>query len=171
MVCYAERYNQTEPARGTSGISPFCVAALAGFFIGGCVMKKYKTSKKQRTNALIRYYANKKRLRAYARTYYRANKKRLCKSICAYFQTKKGKLVQKRAQQKYRIGNPNKIKARNAVNKAVKIGKLPHPNNCVCKCGERAKQYHHYLGYISKYQLDVIPICKKCHGEIDRKSA
>lgn len=40
MVWYAAKYNQTEPARGNSGLRPFCVPTLAGSFIGDRIMKR-----------------------------------------------------------------------------------------------------------------------------------
>ena len=40
MVCYAEQSNQIGPAKGNLGSRPFCVATLAGSFIGDILMSK-----------------------------------------------------------------------------------------------------------------------------------
>ena len=34
MVCYAEQSDQIKPVEGNSGMMPFCVTTLTGFFIG-----------------------------------------------------------------------------------------------------------------------------------------
>jgi len=40
MVWYAEQYNQTGPAKGISGLLPFCIPTLAGCFLMDNVMPK-----------------------------------------------------------------------------------------------------------------------------------
>ncbi len=44
MVCYAVNDNQLKPVEGNSGSRPFCVATLAGSFIGDNTMKQIDVS-------------------------------------------------------------------------------------------------------------------------------
>ncbi|MCK5611574.1 hypothetical protein KAR91_57415 [Candidatus Pacearchaeota archaeon] len=86
------------------------------------------------------------------------------KEVCqCYQQSEKGKARWRR----YRNSFPEKIKARNIVNHAIKAGKLPRPNSLKCKCSKQARQYHH--PDYSK-PLEVIPMCIKCHREIHLNS-
>ena len=65
---------------------------------------------------------------------------------------------------KYRKRFPMRIRARDAVKYATRVGKLPKPKTLQCYlCFEPANEYHHYLGYKPKHKLDVLPICTKCH--------
>lgn len=63
--------------------------------------------------------------------------------------------------------------ARQAVQYAIKIGKLPKVSTLFCvPCFsnirlEAAKQYHHHKGYAPEHQLDVIPVCIPCHNQLD----
>jgi len=40
MVCCVEQDNQLRPAKGNSGMMPFCTVTLVGFFIEDTTMKK-----------------------------------------------------------------------------------------------------------------------------------
>lgn len=99
--------------------------------------------------------------------------------------TKEGKASQRRYRQRYyksnkgktalkleRIHHPERYKAGNAVNNAIRAGKLPRPNTLQCHyCSEQAEQYHHHLGYALEHLLDVVPVCKKCHRKLHKKIA
>lgn len=62
---------------------------------------------------------------------------------------------------------PHKLKARQAVHYAVRIGKLPHPTKCKCHdCGDLAASYDHHNGYDDP--LNVQPVCFPCHGTRSR---
>lgn len=88
-----------------------------------------------------------------------------------YRQTKKYKTYQKHYQKRYRICHPERQKAMDAVNNAIKNGKLPHVNTQLCYyCPNPAQQYHHW-SYLPEYWLDVVPICIKCHRKIHWKVA
>lgn len=97
-----------------------------------------------------------------------------------YQQTKKGKAIKKRYQQskkgkatkkRFYIQNINRCKATSAIQHAIKNGKLPQQNTLQCHyCPAQAKQYHH-PSYAPKHYLNVIPICRKCHRKIHKKSA
>lgn len=90
-----------------------------------------------------------------------------------YRQSKKGKATRKQylqsktakiARKAYKIFYSQEIKARNAVNHAIRAGKLPRPDTLQCYyCLEKANQYHHHKGYTFKRQLDIVPACQKCH--------
>ncbi len=74
-----------------------------------------------------------------------------------YSQTKKGKEFRRKHDAEYRKANPEKIKARNAVNSALRDGRLfKEP----CHCGETNVQGHH-----EDYSkpLDVEWLCNKHH--------
>lgn len=89
--------------------------------------------------------------------HHRGNKK--------YKKSKKGKVADKYSK----INRPNQIKAINAVNHAIQVGKLPRPDSLFCKyCYEKAVQYHH-PSYKSEHKLKVIPVCTKCHRKIHLK--
>lgn len=96
-----------------------------------------------------------------------------------YFRTtEKGRATDARGKQKYRKtekGRANdamrrqrdgdKMKARYAMNRAVKQGILPRPASLPCVgCGQAAKEYHHHLGYEPEHHLSVVPVCKMCHA-------
>ena len=69
----------------------------------------------------------------------------------------------------YRKREPQKERAREAVHYQVKNGRMPSPLTLKCdECGQPAKDYHHHKGYSEKYKLDVIPLCKYCHGKTKR---
>ena len=77
-----------------------------------------------------------------------------------YEESEKGKAVSKRRRQRY----PERIKARDAVNKAVATGRLLRPDFRLCYyCPKPAQQYHHWKGYAKEVWLDVVPACKECH--------
>lgn len=84
-----------------------------------------------------------------------------------YQQTEKGKVACCSASRHYRINNPKKARARNAISRAVVAGRLPKIKTLQCYlCFKPAQHYHHYLGYEPEHWLDVLPVCAKCHKEI-----
>jgi hypothetical protein len=59
--------------------------------------------------------------------------------------------------------SPEKYNAHKAVQIAVKNGSLPLVKTQTCElCGNTAQHYHHW-SYLLEHQLDVIPLCAKCH--------
>lgn len=68
----------------------------------------------------------------------------------------------------YQIRNPQKYAARKAVTYATQSGKMPPAKDLDCtECGGQAQEYHHHKGYDDEHWLDVIPVCKKCHVELE----
>lgn len=94
------------------------------------------------------------------------------KSVRKYQSTEKGKVVRREALKRFFARNPNQYKAKNAVNNAVRDGKLPRPNTRICHyCPNPAQQYHHWHGYEPEHWLDVIPVCRECHQKCKKKIA
>ena len=82
-----------------------------------------------------------------------------------YQQSENGKIAHRRSVYADRKRYPQKAKARDAVNNAVRSGKLPHAKSLDCvKCGKGARHYHHHNGYERKFWLDVVPVCITCHN-------
>lgn len=53
-----------------------------------------------------------------------------------------------------------------AVSRAVRAGSLPRINRVRCRiCGLGAAVYHHW-SYAERHQLDVVPLCDRCHAEV-----
>jgi hypothetical protein len=64
----------------------------------------------------------------------------------------------------YKRNHREKINAQIVVSVAVRNGKLPKISTMKCSnCQNQAKHYHHHKGYNKEHQLDVIPVCYKCH--------
>ena len=54
--------------------------------------------------------------------------------------------------------------ATEAIRQSIKRGRLALPGTLPCfDCGEKAAEYHHYLGYDSTHWLDVQALCRSCH--------
>ena len=63
--------------------------------------------------------------------------------------------------------NPDKKAAHNAINLAVKTGKLIRPDACsICGNNEVRIIAHHTDSYEEEHWLDVIWVCDKCHNKI-----
>ncbi len=90
---------------------------------------------------------------------------RMLALAAAYSKTDQGKETAKKATSKYKANNPEKVKARSAVNHAIESGRLADPLTLKCAyCGSQAKHYHHRNGYGLERWLDVQPVCTQCHG-------
>ena len=98
-----------------------------------------------------------------------------------YHQTEKGKAAHRRyrqsekgkaAQKHFYTNHPNYLKAKSAVNNAIRDGKLPRPDTLLCHyCPKPAQQYHHWRGYEPEHWLDIVPVCKQCHHKCKKKIA
>lgn len=91
-----------------------------------------------------------------------------CKSLIVsiWSKTREGKASKRKADARQRAKNPHKIKARNAVNRAIRQGRLRPPTTLKCAyCDDHpGNQYHHHLGYDPEHWLDVIAVCIPCHN-------
>lgn len=82
------------------------------------------------------------------------------KGVAKYLKTPKGKAI----RESFNARNPNYRKAKNAINNAIRDGKLPRAKTLLCHyCPKPAQQYHHWHGYEPEHWLDVVPACRKCH--------
>ncbi len=95
------------------------------------------------------YEASRREQRSAARAAYRAA------------HPEKDRAVDKRRRER----QPDKIKARKAVQHEVRAGRFPRADTMVCEhCGEAlAAHWHHHNGYGFEHRLDVIAVCKECH--------
>jgi len=86
-----------------------------------------------------------------------------------YAQSEKGRKTRIAAIKKFRVHHPELKKAGDAVNSAIRAGRLPRPDSLQCHyCPAQAKEYHHYNGYAPEHWLDVIPVCIPCHNKIPK---
>lgn len=76
------------------------------------------------------------------------------------------------AQAKNYYKHHGKSEARWQVKLALLEGRLVRPTTC-SDCGKASKYIdaHHHNGYDEPHWLDVIWLCKKCHGRLHRKPA
>lgn len=97
--------------------------------------------------------------------------RKIHRANCArWARTPKGKNCSRAKTRRYnaKIRHTNMLKARGAVNYAVKAGKIPRGRGQPCKeCGKPASGYHHHLGYDPEHWLHVIPLCSPCHKVAD----
>ena len=92
------------------------------------------------------YLANKNKMVAYARDWAARNKKKI--AIAA---------------RKARLKHPEKRRAVNAVNGALRSGQMIRPSHCSL-CGKKGKLHgHHFLGYEKEHWLSVLWLCVPCH--------
>lgn len=96
----------------------------------------------------------------------------------ALMRSPEGRARNRKHSAKNRAENPQKWAARNAVNVAIRRGKLKRPEECP-RCGIRGKaadgrplvQFHHTRGYGQKNWFVGEWCCTKCHGKEHRKYA
>jgi hypothetical protein len=80
-----------------------------------------------------------------------------------YMSSDAGMKIAKAASAKYAAANMDKVRARKAVQTAVRNGTLQAAPDHNCQlCGKPARWYRHYKGYARVRWLDVIPICTGC---------
>jgi hypothetical protein len=105
-----------------------------------------------------------------ARKWAMANKTKARASVKKWIKAHPDKVREyARRHQRRRIArNPEKHKARWAVNNAIAMGKIPRASTFICsECGmHQASQYHHHNGYDEEHRLDVKPVCGKCHRNL-----
>lgn len=66
--------------------------------------------------------------------------------------------------QAYKRRWPERNAARCAINRLVRLGKIPSARTLTCAdCGAPATDYDHHQGYDAENRLNVIPTCRKCH--------
>jgi len=91
-------------------------------------------------------------------------KKVIRKAKAKYRHTPKGKAARCSSSARFDALNPNQVKAKYAVNHAVRVGRLPRANTQCCHyCPNPARHYHHWRGYEPEHWMDVLPVCVGCH--------
>jgi hypothetical protein len=113
----------------------------------GCTKRDVKENRESKSD----YYRSKDAERAMLP--HRVEARRL------YLETQAGKLSANRAKLKYRGRNPIKYKATNAVNNAVRDGRLLR-QDCI-RCGAKAQAHHEDY----EKPLEVTWLCPKHHKE------
>ena len=87
-----------------------------------------------------------------------------------YEGSEKGKINAKLRRNRY-LNNSDNIEkhlAREEVHKAIMRDELPSARKNLCfLCGNGARNYHHHKGYSKENSLRVIPLCLKCHEEME----
>jgi len=77
-------------------------------------------------------------------------------------------------QKKYTKENPIKIKAKNALNQAIRSGKIERAKEC-SQCQSTKHIVGHHWSYEEANWTDVIWVCQSCHRkiheELDRMGA
>ena len=76
--------------------------------------------------------------------------------------TQERKLQKASYQVRYRANNPERYKANNAINNAVRDGRLERPDSCQ-ECGVECKPEGHHTSYNKDMYLNVQWLCKSCH--------
>jgi len=90
-----------------------------------------------------------------------------CKKCNREYQNKWRKTRSAKTSQKLsRIKNKLKIKAQQALHRALKKKELKKESNCFL-CGATKNLEAHHIDY--KYLLKVIWLCRKCHKRLHRK--
>jgi hypothetical protein len=99
-------------------------------------------------------------------------------SVTRYMRSPAGREVARLAQARYRERHPErrqpwdavKGKARNDLNYAVDTGKVRR-SDCCESCRQAVYvEAHHHRGYSPAHALDVLWLCKACHGFAHRRS-
>ena len=193
MICYAVQNNQML-AGGISSESSDCVATPVNF-IGDCKMKT--CSKCREIKTLSEFYKDRSRKdglfgycksckKSYQQQYQQASNGKAAhlkrqvkylktpkgKALAAKYQkSPKGKAAHRKGTAKFNARHPNYAKATNAVNNAIRAGRLPRAASLPCYyCPKPAQQYHHWRGYEPEHWLDVVQVCIKCHLKIHKKT-
>lgn len=141
---------------------------------GKAVHKRYRKSEKGKV--ATKHYKQSEKGKAADKRYVQSEKGKITrrKAWSRYAATEKGKAIIKCCNRaiikRYKVRHPERLKAHEAVNIAVRKGRLPRPDSLQCHyCPAQAKEYHHYKGYAPEHWLDVVPVCTKCHNKIPKK--
>lgn len=98
-----------------------------------------------------------------------------------YENSKRGKETRKKYNEKFKelsgswakrtkSERRKQVAARNAIGSAIRFKRMPSARNFACiECGKQAQEYHHHKGYAQEYWLDVVPMCIKCHRNLDTR--
>lgn len=104
------------------------------------------------------------KMREYKDKYVNTHPERVLKSKSDYYDSHSDQVYEK--TKRYREQSPEQYEAHKTVQIAVQLGKLAPIKSQICQhCGKQARHYHHW-SYLPEHQLDVIPLCTKCHKKV-----
>ncbi len=153
--CKRERKHQAK------GLCASCYARLKQIGQGEDWLRRHAKSERKRRKRLGPEYRRREQERNERRKEQRAQYHR-------EYQKNNREHIKQYAKD-YRKREPQKSRARDAVHDEIKRGGMPSPLTLKCsKCNEPATDYHHHRGYEEEFKLDVIPLCKRCHGKTNR---
>jgi len=121
--------------------------------------KKYRKTQKGQ----IVFKRGRKRYRS-TEKYREANRRYMKKR----YQLEYIKIRMKAHRARYKKMFPERVKAGVAVREAIRRKLIQKPTSFQCPCGDKAKMYHHHLGYAREHWLDVVAICYSCHTKIHK---
>lgn len=120
----------------------------------------------EQARARNRKYRNSKKGGQTAKQYWATEEYK--KKRVGYRNNEKGKATRQRSSRQQKLRFPERIRAAHAVQRAARAGKLPRIKTQKCiKCHAPARDYDHYLGYEREHWLDVQPVCRTCHIQIE----
>jgi hypothetical protein len=135
--------------------------------------RRQKNPEKHRQYSKQYRKAHLQELRLYYQTYYYANQDRELEVDKKWNKANPDKVRARNRRadtKKYFEKHPEKVYARAVVALAVKYGKLPPARTLQCvDCDSQAEDYHHHKGYDFENWLEVVPMCRTCHGKTRRK--
>ena len=128
-------------AKNKDGLQPACRACQS------VANKAWRTANPEKANANARAWKaeNKEHVNAYDREWYANHKEQ----YAVY-------------EANYRAKHPDRIKAKSAVNYAIKTGVLTRPDTCSA-CSKESKVIGHHTSYHPRFHLDVVWLCQSCH--------
>ena len=130
---------------------------------GKIAIARHQQSEKAKATRVRYYQTNKERCKAYQFCYRQTDKFKA--ALARYRQTDKGRATLAAMKQQH----PERFKAREAVNIAVRAGRLPQPTTLQCSyCDNAAHNWHHSQGYEPEHWLDVVPACRSCDQQWHR---
>jgi len=152
MICYAEQYNQTEPAGGKSGTSSICVATSAGFFIGDNKMStlictRCKTEKPEEDFYFQHKY----------RQHHQRKKRYWCKQCCLEYGRKHSRMPEAKEKARRNAAKPENRKQKSLYQKRRmrENPNLTRASHLRCIFGITIKKYEEML----KEQNNCCAIC------------
>ena len=112
------------------------------------------------------YQSSREEIRQKHKVYYLSNKKEIFQQQSEYNQTPDGRDSQHKGSREQWLKFPEKHKARQAVNNAIRDGRLTRPP--ICESCFREKLVHGHHADYDKH-LDVDWLCIKCHTELHKE--
>lgn len=128
--------------------------------------ERYQAEIRARISADTEY---RKKRNEWKRKWRQENRDHVAKLKKEHYAGAGGEVVRQYARE-VRHREPEKYKARYLVTSAVQCGRFPPASGMVCEhCQEaQAAEWHHHKGYSEEFAMDVIALCKECHGK-DRR--